>query len=683
MKIDLLKIKSSFLPPKGHKLGFDEYVASIERLVKKIVPESIFEIEEASHFIPTEACFQKLHEALPLLRMSESDEAPCTLSISMLCQADYSHGVGRFLADRIARDLLPGKSLPLTLLRSLSFKFLIQPNQRYFITETCIEVENTRDLKIIQDNFSKLSHELCLTTAGVEHARKIVLAKALSIEEKGMILLENLTSLIKGPQKELYQTLFDETHILLLKAIQEKTPDKIPDHLIPLIEAKPQVFDFTIFNEIQNYLMVLDASFSKTRPISHLNKLLSYIYLFRKIITHTIITQPQNRHISFKLLKTQLKEKEQTIPILSFLIGVNLLNDHEILTEQEVFRMIEQELPSVQLVKESLITQKQKKERIRTLYLEIQKENALPFSQEEVKLLKKKIPKKIKSCIHKIPAPQPSHYSEEETMRNILTLSKELKSPHSSAQMIIQFHNQSNSDLNFSVILGRIQKSNTPPPVFPNTPQLTIGRWERKVCGILNKRYIKEAYVFDVKIKDTQEIAEGRRLLVRFLKEHLPEIRDFNGGMITRQYETLAAFKKLLKDPMHESLVENYFYSITPSYMQSLIPPHILKEHFFLLSQIIDSEGFSKEHTLISKTHEDYALFMVCTTESSLVDSLKDVAYSFIGNSNDLFSTYLKVFDLHALGFLIPNKEIEADFRVYLEGVLQEHKTKECFQLTL
>ena len=117
--------------------------------------------------------------------------------------------------------------------------------------------------------------------------------------------------------------------------------------------------------------------------------------------------------------------------------------------------------------------------------------------------------------------------------------------------------------------------------------------------------------------------------------------------------------------------------------MQSLIPPHILKEHFSLLSQTIDREGLIKEHTLISKTYEDYALLMVCTTESSLIDRLKEVAYPFIGNSNDLFSTYLKVFDLHALGFLIPNKEIEADFRVYLEGVLQEHKAKECFQLTL
>ena len=280
MKIDLLKIKSTFPPPKGNKQGFSSYIASMERLVKEIVPESIFELEEVSHFIPTEACFQKLNEALPIIKISSADEAPCTLSICLLCTGDHTHGVGRFLYDRIARFLIPGKHLPLTVTRSLSFKFLIQPDLHFFITELYVEVESARDLKITQENFPILAEEIRLTTLGVIHARKVVLSKKMSIEEKGMVLLENLASLVKRPHQELHHTVFDDTHHVLIKAMQEKSPDKIHEHLLPFLEEKPQEFDSLLFKEIQNYLMIFDESFSKTRPLTHLNKVLSYLYLF-------------------------------------------------------------------------------------------------------------------------------------------------------------------------------------------------------------------------------------------------------------------------------------------------------------------------------------------------------------------------------------------------------------------
>jgi hypothetical protein len=683
MKIDLLKIKSNFPPPKDNKQGFASYIASIERLVKEIVPESIFELEEVSHFIPTEACFQKLNSALPIITISSANEVPCTLSIRLLCSGEHTHGVGRFLCDRIARFLIPGKHLSLSVMRSLNFKFLIHPHSNYFIIELFIEAENTRDLKIIQENFPKIAEEIRLIILGVTHARKVVLSKGLSIEEKGMILLENLSSLVKRPHQELYHTIFDDTHHVLLKAMQEKSPDKIPDHLLPFLEEKPQEFDSLIFNEIQNYLMIFDESFSKTRPLTHLNKVLSYLYLFRKIIIHTILTKPQKRHISFKLQKTELKINESSVPILAFLIGVNLIEDHEVLEEEAVFKAIEEELPDIELIEDSLITKKQSKERVRLLYLEIQNTNKNPFTTEAVKLLKKKMAKKINECIQKTPAPRPSNYSEEETMRNILTLSNELKNPSDPPQVIIQFHNQFKTQLHFSVILARIQKSGSHYLTLPNTAQMLVGKLERKVCGILNKRHLKETYLFDVYVKGVETIAEGREKLLDFLKKNLHELHDYNEGMITKQYETLAALKNLLSDPFHDPLIENYFYSITPTFMQSLIPPEVLKEHFSLLLNTLDNDFLHEEGFIVSSTYDEYAFFMVCSTNAAFIDSLKELAYTFVPDPRELLSTYIKVFDLHALGFLFPNKEIEKPFKEKLERTLQECKTKGCFQLTL
>ena len=46
MKIDLLKIKSITSPPEGDLSGFNAYINSIELLIKRVIPKSIFEWEE-------------------------------------------------------------------------------------------------------------------------------------------------------------------------------------------------------------------------------------------------------------------------------------------------------------------------------------------------------------------------------------------------------------------------------------------------------------------------------------------------------------------------------------------------------------------------------------------------------------------------------------------------------------
>lgn len=124
MKIDFLKIKSGFLPPKGNKQGFDSYISSMERLVKEMIPKDLFHSEVAPpHFLSYESYFQKLGESLPILKWSPIEDAPCSISIAILCAAEFTHGTGRFFCDTIARSLIPGKQFPITVIRSLNFRF--------------------------------------------------------------------------------------------------------------------------------------------------------------------------------------------------------------------------------------------------------------------------------------------------------------------------------------------------------------------------------------------------------------------------------------------------------------------------------------------------------------------------------------------------------------------------------
>ena len=215
------------------------------------------------------------------------------------------------------------------------------------------------------------TQHLTISPLGVEHARKLVLAKGYSLEEKRMILLENFTSLIKSSSDFNRKTLFEDVQRVLFKGIYEEYPDKIPDHLLPFIEAKPQTFDHHIFNEIENISILFHEDFSRKRPLSHLSKIISYLYLFRKIITHSMQVKPDSRHLSFKLIPLKI----EGISTLAIILGVNLTEDWESLEETDLLDAIQKCIPNATLVPGSNVINERSKKRVSTLYLEVQKED--------------------------------------------------------------------------------------------------------------------------------------------------------------------------------------------------------------------------------------------------------------------------------------------------------------------
>ena len=245
-----------------------------------------------------------------------------------------------FFMDTISRTLLPGKNLHLTINRSLAFHFIIAQKQDYFIDEVFIEVENNKDLKMISSNIERVCGQIRLTLLGVEHTRKLVVSKPLSIDEKCMILAENLCSLIKHSAKSFSDTLFDKTHHLILKAYHEEKSG-LPKYLSNYLEDNPQAYDCEIFKEMQEFTLLFEKNFTCQRNITHLNRTLSYLYFFRKIITHTILTNPKKRYFNFKLMPTHLTRDEKIIPVLAIIIGTNLINDYEMLDETRVLLALE------------------------------------------------------------------------------------------------------------------------------------------------------------------------------------------------------------------------------------------------------------------------------------------------------------------------------------------------------
>lgn len=649
MKINIFKIKATMPQRKTHK-GFDAYVKSMESLVCETIPESVAAVHEASMFIPYETSFEKLNSALPIVQLSEETEAPCLLSLRVLARDEYAHGIGLFLCQMINEKLLPGKRTAITFLRSLNFKFIIKPKGNYYIIEFFLNVETAKDLETIKKNFPRFEEEIRLTTLGVEHARRVVLAKGHNLEEKRMILIENFTSLLKNASDFDRKTLFNDVQELLLKGMHEEYPDKIPDHLLPYIDAKPKTFDHHIFSEVLSYSHLFHDAFSSNRSLSHLSKVVSYLYLFRKMITHNVKIKPKERSLSFKLISYKLKGK----PTLAFLLGVNLIQGYERLEEKDLIGAIQKVVPDALLVPETTMMNEESHKRVVTLYLEMQKNDGSSFSSEVIKALKKKIPKEIRNSLSRVK--EGLRIVDDETTRNILSLTKEIYSIHDPAKIVIQYHHQTETHLYFTALLARLQTPEGTPLSFSSEGPITIRKSERKVVGILKNRYVKEIYLFDLALQKGQlDIKTGREKTFEFFKKKLKKLHDFNGGMIVRKYENLAAFKALLPLPYPDTLVENYFYSISPSFMQTLASPQILRKHFGMILPLLDDEPLGEGPLVIAE--ETMLLFV--TKEEEFIKEMEKRVDSL---SQGSFSTLIKKEGTYFFGVIFRKSEEAAHF---------------------
>jgi hypothetical protein len=210
-----------------------------------------------------------------------------------------------------------------------------------------------------------------------------------------------------------------------------------------------------------------------------------------------------------------------------------------------------------------------------------------------------------------------------------------------------------------------LQEPEALPLSLSSSPPITLRKMERKVVGILKKRYIKEVYLFDILIqKEERDLKGARDKIFAFFKSHLHRLHDFNGGMVTRKYENLALFKSLIDNPPSDTLVENYFYSITPSFMQTLSSAEVLKEHFQLTLKGLDHDFIADEPLFLFEEKNDQALIACCSTDEHFIHETKKRASSF---SEGVVSTYLKVFDLHILGYMIPKSASVEKFLTLLK----------------
>lgn len=657
-KMDHLDIECAHPHPAGYEDIFPEYINYIKKVIYRSLPADFMhcKVEDFHQAI------HKLKDTLPIVDFSNPVTTPCTVQLVCIALSEGSQGAGRFLCDLISRWLIPGKQILIGISHSIGFYFKHAPSVEFFTHILTGYIPDNLELEIVKRQFSKLRNEIQTIIRSVAHARKVIASDVIGIDHKRAFIEENLLSLLDRPKKDLDQSIHDAMHQFFIRASSEYNIDQIKENFARLCKKVPQQIDRDIFNEIQHYVLLFRDVFMAPRTRYHLYRIISYKYLFRKSIAHAIREDPNRRYMPIKFLPTLLNESQH---VLGLIIGFNLLSENEVFETRHIIAAVRTYLRDVEIVPDSYIIDSRKDAIVRTCYLEIVKTDKKMFSLSEISLLRSKLPKELPSRIESITHQLFVHRNEEEIMRNILILSKQLKFVKDIPQVVINFDKQTTSALCFTVIMVRLIKPDSIPLrqlLINDENKFTFFDYDVKVVGNLRKKYPKEANVFEMRVdKDLYlrddnsiDLYRARQAIMDRLVGLVGDVRDYNGGMIAKQTEALAELRNLLKvkGVNNDFLLENFFYSTVPTYMQSVIPSNQYEDLFFMLKSIAENPSREESYQLQYSLDDEFCRIAIGAVHNTYKRPLALVLDKLNIVGSELCATSVTIYDLFCVGYL-------------------------------
>jgi hypothetical protein len=386
----------------------------------------------------------------------------------------------------------------------------------------------------------------------------------------------------------------------------------IQEKIGSLIQSHSKDFDQGIFSQMQHFLVGVREDFKNLRDYHHISRIISNLHSLGKFIKQNVAVYPNKRHVIFKFLKTKLRPSSQTEkPVLGVLAGLNFLREHEVFEASHLIGAIQKNLSQVRLVDGSAFVERGEK-MLQTIYLEIEKLDGTDFALEEIQLLKISLPDQIKGHIEQLAHPIFMPRNEEEVLRNIMALSRQLRFASDMPQIIISFDEQKGEDLCFTVILVRVIGEHEPnlQEVFASKKASLKYIPDRvRRMGQVRRKYVKEATVFRTIISSSNliradhsvDLYKAREVVLREVGAVLGPVRDYNGGMIYKLGESLKALKASLGKTVDSILLEKFFYSIVPIEMRSSLETEPLKQFFLTLMAAVKTGSMQKkaEHNRI------------------------------------------------------------------------------------
>lgn len=572
---------------------------------------------------------RQLQAMLPLLTTRLCSDLPGEMSFFFLSK--YRQNAFKFFFDIICAWLVPGKRQNVSMLYAVDFKMPDLGDDIYTLCEVKIHLQNQYELDQVLRNFPIIESELRLGIESNRYARRILEIKGLSTDEKTALIQEDVAY---------------------------------------LVNRLPNEFDLDVLTEMQHVLIMCRDEFKADRESRHLSRIISLHYYFGNILRETVKSAPAKRHVCLKLFKARLNSPIGFRRVLSIVVGINFFRDKEVFEKSHILKAIQRYIPSVQAVESSFFTNRRGSEQVCMMYLELEKSSGGEFSGEEIRLLRNKLPGALKDHVELLMQPVFMPRNEEEVIRNILSLSSQIKYLRDIPQVIISFDEQTQLNLFFSVVLVRVLKADSKPiqEVFKSSKTLLTYIHDRcQNAGSLRKRHKKEATVFRVKLPKDQflrvdhsiDLNKARQAVVLELGNIIGEFRDFNGGMISKQNELLTEVRDLLSQNINynDHLLENFFYSLNPVIMQTVLEAEPVRSLFLLMLSSIEHGLLDLGNPLQISVCPQYVYTMIRLEDRLAKEEISRSLANLQLHSSELASSFVSVYDVFYLGYIYRSDE--------------------------
>lgn len=505
----------------------------------------------------------------PLVSWTPLQTPPFDLSFFFCCR--YRTNAFRFFYEMVTRFLVAGKTLnaPLQFARDFSLY-----DEHYMAGEVRVRIESKKELEAIEKKLSTFENETIKGLESQTFANRILEGLGLFTHEKVALMHDMISNLVK---------------------------------------TRPQDFDYDIFTQAQRFLSQCTDSFRESRSARDLCRILCVHYLFKKALLHSYEAFPDRRYISVKLIKRA--------KVLGTAIGLSFLEENEVFDQRHIANAIDSLVQGTKVMAGSFFVNATRSELPKTFYLEVEKEDGSPFTKEETLKLQTDLSLAIKNRIEERHQPLFMPENEEEIMRHILSLSSQLKFVRDLPQVVINFHKQTAEKLEFLVVVCRVidDKTRSLSDLLALRPLFLDYTFNRaKIMGNLSKKYKKEASVFRLSVQKSFFLRQDNSIDLYKAREHIAielskvigDFRDYNGGIISKESELFALLKNELGSSAHKHafVLENFFYSLLPAVMRSVLPTKPLKKLFQMLIDT-DSEGLNPEQTCLYRIEEDQDYF--------------------------------------------------------------------------
>jgi oligopeptide transport system substrate-binding protein len=447
-----------------------------------------------------------------------------------------------------------------------------------------------------------------------------------------------------------------------------------------LINRFPQHLEPSIFKEKDRLLAYFDQEFLRKRSVKHLARLLTAQYLKKKKLLSTVYLSPKTRCLEMRIMPTKLEFPFASKWVIGILTQLSLGSRYELFDQVQLLKAVQKIIPDLRIVKGSVYVFQGADDNIKTLYAEFEKNGNHFFTASELKALKTSLEEELLKSIERLVPTVFMTRNQEEVLRNILTLSQQIEHGSDLPQVMMSYESQTAEELIFTVICVRVENLD-PIPVdnlFKNKSSFSQWILERKQLV----KYVEQhqpifTYIFRVLLTPHPTILRSdgslnffaaRQKIGNYLKLHIGEFRDFNGGILIKQEETLHSLKTSLPTIAPE-LIENVFYSIAPIEMQAILPLSTLKLLFDLFMEVFEKPlANSADYAYQSSVKDHLFIAMVRIPNGTFYEMAKDHLSSFDLPEVKQASIALEMNDSYVFGYLLETENIQLQKR-FLESL--------------